>query len=79
MRTIIDLPDEQLMALRDLCEREGISRAEAIRRAIAEWLESPERTRARRHAALQSTFGAWKHKNLDALEHVRALRDEWER
>ena len=35
MRTIIELPGEQVDALDALCRRDGISRAEAIRRAVA--------------------------------------------
>lgn len=77
MRTIIDLPEEQLAALRELCEREKISRAEAIRRAVACWLAEDEK--ADRKRALDESFGAWKHKGIDADEFIRELRDEWER
>jgi metal-responsive CopG/Arc/MetJ family transcriptional regulator len=35
MRTIVDLPDEQLAALDAYTKSEGISRAEAVRRAVA--------------------------------------------
>jgi len=34
MRTIVDIPDEQLGALARLCEKQEISRAEAVRRAV---------------------------------------------
>ena len=34
VRTIIDLPDDQLRKLSDYCQREHVSRAEAIRRAV---------------------------------------------
>jgi metal-responsive CopG/Arc/MetJ family transcriptional regulator len=36
MRTIVDIPEEQLQRLSELCRQEGLSRAEAIRRALAE-------------------------------------------
>jgi metal-responsive CopG/Arc/MetJ family transcriptional regulator len=40
MRTIVDLPGEQVEALASLCEREGISRAEAVRRAMREFIRT---------------------------------------
>ena len=36
MRTIIELPDAQIGALKSFCDREGISRAEAVRWAVAD-------------------------------------------
>ena len=79
MRTIIDLPEEQLAALKAECERERISRAEAIRRAVEAWLNDPDRKRARRRDVLDATFGAWKHLGIDGLEYQRAIRAEWDR
>ena len=29
--------------------------------------------------AAMAAFGSWKHKNIDAVEYVRALRAEWDR
>jgi metal-responsive CopG/Arc/MetJ family transcriptional regulator len=71
MRTIVDLPTSQLEALDSLCRREGISRAEAVRRAVGEHLE---RHRSDRHGA----FGLWRTRAVDSLEYERALRDEWD-
>jgi Arc/MetJ-type ribon-helix-helix transcriptional regulator len=79
MRTIVEIPDDQLAALKAECEREQISRAEAIRRALAEWLEAPDRKKARRRAVLDATFGAWKHLGIDGLEYQRRIRAEWDR
>ncbi|MFN0095735.1 MAG: ribbon-helix-helix protein, CopG family [Dehalococcoidia bacterium] len=77
MRTIVDLTDDQLAALKAYCDRERVSRAEAVRRAVdALVCQDP---RERRDAALDAAFGAWKDRNIDALEYVRALREEWER
>ena len=73
MRTIIEVPPVQLQALDGLCEREGISRAEAIRRAIAEHLlrnPVPDRRRA---------FGLWRERRIDGLEYQEAIRREWDR
>ena len=71
MRTIVDLPDEQLNALAEVCKRDQISRAEAVRRAVAAYLET-------RRADDASSFGLWRGR-ADGLEYQRALRDEWDR
>lgn len=73
MRTIVDLTDEQVKSLAALCAAKGISRAEAVRRAVTRLLaeeQRPERAKA---------FGAWSRKQLDSAATVRRLRDEWER
>ncbi len=72
MRTIIVLPPDQLEALADLCRREGISRAEAIRQAVAYYLNS------RRPASGSRAFGLWRDRPIDGLEYERRLRDEWD-
>ncbi len=74
MRTIIDLPEKHLQALARVCQQEKISRAEAVRRAVAGWVEAA--------TPLPSTaagFGLWRHKKLKARQHVDRLRAEWER
>lgn len=79
MRTIVDLPEEQIHALAELCAREKISRAEAIRRAVNEYLEQGEKTRAARLAALDATFGLWKDRGVTTDEYLAELRSEWDR
>ena len=79
MRTIIELPDEQVRALADYCARERISRAEAVRRAVSQLMDDPAQSKARRKAALEAAFGMWKDRGIDAVEYQRALRAEWER
>ena len=54
MRTIIDLSEEQVQRLGELCRREGVSRAEAVRRAVADYL-NVHSTRER-----QDVFGIWR-------------------
>jgi hypothetical protein len=73
MRTIVDLTEDQVKSLAALCAAKGISRAEAVRRAVARLIaeeQRPDRARA---------FGAWKQHALDGARAVRRLRDEWER
>ena len=72
MRTIIDLPDEQLAALDGICRRDGISRAEAIRQAVT--LLMRQRAAGRDGVA----FGIWRGKRkIDGLEYQQRLRREW--
>ena len=76
MRTIIDLTDEQLARLEEVAEREGISRAEAIRRAVDTAYGDVAATRS--GEARAAVFGLWKGRKIDALRYVDGLRDEWE-
>lgn len=72
MRTIIDLPSEQMSELEKFCKSQGISRAEAVRRAVAKFLNGAE------IGSREKAFGAWQGNKLDSEAHVRKLRDEWE-
>ncbi len=72
MRTIIDLPDEQVSALAQWCDEQKISRAEAIRRALATMLAN------RHQAGREAAFGAWKRDKIDSRRIVEKLRKEWD-
>ena len=71
MRTIVDLPTEQLGALARLCEEQKISRAEAVRRAVDRLLK--ESLVDRRNVG----FGIWKHKRIKSRQFVAKQRAEW--
>lgn len=75
MRTIVDLPEEHVRALDRLREREDVSRAELIRRAVEAYVQS--------HSvkALKDLpgFGAWKRKRVEGVKYQRRLRSEWDR
>ena len=71
MRTIIDLPAEQLEALDIICRREAISRAEAIRRAVTLLVEHKS------SKAATSAFGLWRDRGVDGVEYQRRIRAEW--
>lgn len=73
MRTIVDLTDEQVKSLAAICAAQGISRAEAVRRAVTRLIAAE--LRPGRHRA----FGAWAGRRSASAELVRRLRDEWER
>ena len=72
MRTIIDLPDEQIEALDGICRRDGISRAEAVRQAVT--LLMRQRGTSRSGLA----FGIWQGKRtVEGLAYQERLRREW--
>ena len=71
MRTIIDLPQEQLGALARLCALQKISRAEAVRRAVDRLLKD---------SLIEEKnigFGMWRNKKIEARAYVDNLRNEW--
>lgn len=71
-RTIVDLTPEQLGSLADVCEQQGISRAEAIRRAVALYLK-------KHRSAEQDVFGLWRDRGVQGLAYQRERREEWEK
>lgn len=73
MRTIIELPEQQLAALDGICRREGISRAEAIRRAVALLVQT------RAPGGSGDAFGLWHARRRDGLKYQERLRREWNR
>ncbi len=73
MRTIIDIPAHLVEAIDALARQEKISRAEAVRRAMSDYLA--KRAVHRPDAA----FGIWKNRNVDPLSYEDELRGEWDR
>ena len=73
MRTIIELPADQIEALDALCKRDGLSRAEAIRRAVA------EHVRRERTPETHQAFGVWRTRQVDGVKYQQRLRREWDR
>ena len=57
-RTIVDIPASQLTEIDSYCRRLGISRAEAVRRALEAYLERGADLRA-------DGFGLWKDNRVD--------------
>lgn len=72
MRTIIELPGDQVDALDALCRRDGISRAEAVRRAVALLVG------AKGALASGTAFGVWRDRREDGLVYQDRVRGtEW--
>ena len=73
MRTIVDIPSDDIRALDALSKREHVSRTEMVRRAVEAYL------RTHNLADPKAAFGMWKKKPKNAIEYQRRLRREWER
>lgn len=69
MRTLVDLPEEQVKGLDDLASSEGISRAELVRRAVARYLDEKKRPKT-------SAFGLLKGREVDGLALQKSLRED---
>lgn len=72
MRTIIDLPDDQLEALGEICAQKKVSRAAVIRQAVAGYIQQSKANKS------ENAFGLWKKKNINALKHEDKIRTEWD-
>ncbi len=75
MRIAVDIPADQLAELTGLAERERVSRASIIRRAIAVLLASKRRADGDAKAA---AFGLWAGREEDGLAYQERLRSEWD-
>ena len=76
MRTIVDLPETQVKALDSYRKREGISRAEAVRRAVEAFV--PTRGKGSADFINHPAFGSSKRfRKEDSVKTVRRLREEW--
>lgn len=73
MRTIVEIPESQLKSLALLCRRERISRAEAIRRAVAMMLDDQQPV----EDGMAAAFGIWEHRTGDVRSLLNQLRGEW--
>jgi hypothetical protein len=70
VRTLVDIPDSQIHDLSALCQAEKLSRAEAIRQAIALYLE-------KKKPVTVDAFGLWQHRQIDGLTYQEQVRSEW--
>ncbi|MGD0095549.1 MAG: CopG family transcriptional regulator [Terracidiphilus sp.] len=72
MRTLVDIPAEDLKLLNGVVKTLAISRAEFVRRAIAKSLE-PHRLSQK-----QKAFGLWANRPVDGLKYQERMRKEWQ-
>jgi len=73
MRTIIEIPQALVNKIDSVSKARGVSRAAAIRTAIAEYLDRLSIS----EPTEDSAFGIWKGRVKDGLSYQRSLRDEW--
>ena len=71
MRTLVDIPAEDLDLVNGVAKKLDISRAEFVRRAISQYLQ-PHRTDPAAEA-----FGIWRDRPGDGLEYQKRMREEW--
>ncbi|MBB3136970.1 putative transcriptional regulator [Rhizobium pisi] len=71
MRTLVDIGDPEVKALDRLAQREKMSRAALIRKAINDFL-------ARNNADIEAeAFGLWGDRKIDGLTYEENMRSEW--
>ncbi len=73
MRTLVDIPDDQIAELTKLAEREKVSRAALIRQAVADLLAAKRKGRG---SAIETAFGI-RPDMEDGLAFQERLRSEW--
>ena len=71
MRTLVDIPDKQLMDLADICAAKKLPRAEVVRQALAAYIE------ANKVQPLEDAFGLWKNHAVDGMVYQEQVRAEW--
>jgi metal-responsive CopG/Arc/MetJ family transcriptional regulator len=71
MRTLVDIPEDDVRALDELSRRRRVSRASVIRAAIGDFLARHRRPDE------EDAFGLWGESAIDGLEYERRLRSEW--
>jgi predicted transcriptional regulator len=71
MRALVDIPDEHIRKLAELCERTNRPRTALIREAIADYVA--------RHqpGASADAFGLWGARGADGVAFQRKVRAEW--
>jgi metal-responsive CopG/Arc/MetJ family transcriptional regulator len=72
MRTLVDIPEDELEELKLLSRSRKVSRAELIRQAVAGFL-------AENRAGLEDSFGIWHKRGVDGVKYQEKVRSEWER
>jgi metal-responsive CopG/Arc/MetJ family transcriptional regulator len=69
-RTIIDLPDDQLREIDRVCRVLKLSRAEAVRRGVAAFLQQNQTVE-------QNGYGLWRDARTQAKGLAERIRSKW--
>ena len=70
MRALIDIPDNKIKELAEICRIEKVSRAELVRQAISAYLEMKK-------TLTVDAFGVWKERGVDGMAYQEQVRAEW--
>ena len=76
MRTLVDIPDDDLAVINKVVKAQSISRAEFKRRAIAQRLTAHRKTQIEK--AREAAFGLLAGRSIDGMEYHERIRQEWE-
>ena len=76
MRTLVDIPDDDIAIINAVTKAQSISRAEFIRRAIAQSLAAHRRTQKQK--AREAAFGILAGRSIDGMVFQERIREEWE-
>jgi len=76
MRILVDIPDDDLAIINSVIKAQSISRAEFIRRAIAQSLTAHRKTQIEK--AREAAFGLLAGRSVDGMEYQERIRQEWE-
>jgi len=71
MRTLVDIPEDDIEMLNELSAARRVSRSELVRSAIALYL------RANGNDLVDDAFGLWAGRKEDGLAYQKRLRSEW--
>ena len=72
MRTLIDMPQSLADSLAALCKKFGISRAEAVRRALGLFIKENSVSNA------DQAFGSWKKTPRQVDAYLKKIKSEWD-
>lgn len=75
MRTIIEIPDDDVNVLDKMSKQEECSRAAIIRNAIKDYIEKNKEQHS--SAVLSQAFGMWQKTPVDGLSYEDKIRNEW--
>ena len=73
MRTIVDIPEKDLAALRRIQQRRAASRATLIREAVAALISNEEQ----QPFSDKPAFGLWRDRGKDGIAYQQDARSEW--
>jgi len=72
MRTLVELPDEQIEPLEALAKQMQLSRADLIQRAVADYLQRYQSVDG------DAAFGLWRERQEDGLAYQERMRSDWD-